>query len=137
MQHDQAAVERRRIRKAERKAAGLCPEHGNEKPCPKCWHRSQVKRHRKRASRVEYVDIHLVAERQRWKCSLCGGKIPADAKWPDPKSLSMDHTVPISQGGETSYRNITAAHLVCNMAKGAKALVPEQLRLLEVAHAQS
>ena len=130
-QSDSAATsERRRVRAAERKAAGLCPYHGDEKPCSLCWVKDQRKRARRRATHVEHVDIRVVAESQRWKCSQCGKVISRSARWPDPKSLSMDHTVPLSQGGETSYRNITAAHLSCNMAKGARALVPEQLRLV-------
>ena len=129
-ERNDAIKERRRIRVAERKAAGLCPDHGNEKPCTPCWVKQQRKRQRRQATLVEYVDIRVVAESQRWKCSQCGKAIPKSAKWPDPKSLSMDHTVPVSEGGETSYRNVTAAHLECNVAKGAKALVPEQLRLV-------
>lgn len=41
-------------------------------------------------------------------------------KWPNPMSKSVDHTVPISRGGTHEQTNLTWAHLVCNMRKGAR-----------------
>ena len=55
-------------------------------------------------------------------CSACKQHIDIDIPWPDPFSPSVDHTVPISKGGDHSMENCTIMHLRCNMAKGARIL---------------
>ena len=52
---------------------------------------------------------------QGGKCSLCGQ--PLDLN--DPKSINIDHTIPISRGGHKwKHKNRTAAHRHCNSIKG-------------------
>lgn len=64
-------------------------------------------------------DIH---ERDGWTCKLCGESIDRDVAWPDPKSPSLDHIVPLSKGGAHSTTNVQSAHLGCNSSKGDKLL---------------
>lgn len=61
-----------------------------------------------------------IAERDEWICHLCNGDIPRDAAWPDPFSLSLDHVIPLSKHGIHDPSNVKAAHLRCNVAKGAE-----------------
>lgn len=61
-----------------------------------------------------------IARRDDWTCHLCADAIPRLAAWPDPLSLSMDHVVPLSMGGLHDPSNVKAAHLKCNVAKGAR-----------------
>lgn len=50
-------------------------------------------------------------------CSYCG-------KWPEPGTVStIDHIVPVSQGGQNHWTNLTAACQPCNNSKGAKKLI--------------
>lgn len=70
---------------------------------------------------VEHVESVAIFERDGWLCGICSSLIPKDAKWPSPLSASIDHIIPLSLGGEHSYKNIQSSHLVCNMRKGAKA----------------
>lgn len=51
-------------------------------------------------------------------CSLCGDPINFDLAHPDPHSLSIDHTLPLTRGGTNLRRNLAPAHLVCNIRKG-------------------
>jgi 5-methylcytosine-specific restriction endonuclease McrA len=37
--------------------------------------------------------------------------------WPHPKSASLDHVVPLIDGGEHTYANVQLAHLACNVGK--------------------
>lgn len=90
---------------------------------------SQRRRARERKAFVEDVDVMVLCEQQNRECWLCGGKIRLDKKSPHPKSLSLDHLVPLSLGGEHSYRNCAAAHLGCNSRKQANAM-NEQLKLV-------
>lgn len=87
------------------------------------------RRARKRAAFIEVVSVKKLAKWQSWRCYLCKGIIDKDAKSPHPKSLSLDHLIPLSLGGEHSYRNCAAVHFGCNSRKQAKAM-NEQLKLV-------
>jgi 5-methylcytosine-specific restriction endonuclease McrA len=112
------------------------------KRCCLCGHRAQQRRrellndkanHRKRARRNggkhEAVYAQRVFERDRWRCGVCRKKIDPKLKNPHPMSVSLDHVVPLSQGGDHSYANTQATHLTCNIARGARG-GGEQLRLI-------
>jgi len=83
----------------------------------------------KGAAVVELVDPQKVFERDRWRCHLCRKVIPRRLFYPDRRSASVDHIVPLAEGGEHSYRNVAAAHLGCNLDKRTLPM-GEQLRLL-------
>lgn len=69
------------------------------------------RRAREAAARfVEYVNLDVLYIRDRARCSLCGQHV----KRPD---ASADHIIPLSKGGEHSYRNTALAHLHCNKRK--------------------
>lgn len=59
-----------------------------------------------------------VLARDGWACQLCRRPIDPAIPWPDPRSPSIDHIVPLSRGGQHSLANVQAAHLGCNSAKG-------------------
>jgi 5-methylcytosine-specific restriction endonuclease McrA len=46
-------------------------------------------------------------------CQYCGGRPPL-------RDLTMDHVVPRSRGGDTSWENVVLACGTCNRAKGAR-----------------
>ena len=79
---------------------------------------------RKRRARVRLVTVEDVSsiqvfDRDRWTCGICGDPIPRVTRWPHPLSPSLDHRIPLANGGEHSYANTQASHLACNMRKGA------------------
>lgn len=78
---------------------------------------------------VDKVRLDELARRDRWRCHLCGKPVDASLRYPDRGSASIDHIVPVSEGGEHSYRNTALAHLGCNVAKCALPM-GEQLRLI-------
>lgn len=58
-------------------------------------------------------------------CGICGKPIRYDLRKPDPRSFSVDHIVPIANGGAPyDLTNLQAAHLGCNSAKSNKENVP-------------
>lgn len=59
----------------------------------------------------------VVYERDAWICQLCHEPIDRVLKWPDPRSASVDHALPLSRGGLHSYANTQASHLHCNTSK--------------------
>ena len=80
--------------------------------------------HRRRALKkgatVENFTPDEVYERDGWTCGLCSEPVDSHLKWPDPMSVSLDHVIPLSRGGEHSRANTQCAHLSCNVRKGAQ-----------------
>ncbi|WP_288820065.1 HNH endonuclease [uncultured Corynebacterium sp.] len=114
-------------------ALGLCGSHYSTKwrkinPGKASLTRSRY-RARKRGAFVEDVDSLAVFERDKWTCGICGEPIPKRAKWPDVKSASVDHVVPLNCGGKHEMKNVQAAHLGCNSAKRDKG-AGDQLALI-------
>ena len=74
-------------------------------------------RARKRDAFVEDVIPLEVFERDGWRCGICGERIPKGARYPDPRSASVDHVIPLSRGGTHEMKNVQATHLLCNALK--------------------
>lgn len=77
-----------------------------------------IRRARERGNDAEPVSRSAILERDRWKCQLCRKPIPKTLKAPHPRSPSLDHIIPLSQGGAHRPANVQAAHLGCNVSKG-------------------
>jgi 5-methylcytosine-specific restriction endonuclease McrA len=69
---------------------------------------------------VEDVQLGTLWIRDGGTCQLCGDPINPALKAPDPKSVSIDHVIPLSRGGEHSYANTQLAHFGCNSRKGSR-----------------
>jgi 5-methylcytosine-specific restriction endonuclease McrA len=73
---------------------------------------------KKRSLTIESVNPFKVFERDGWRCHLCGCKTPKEKRGTyHPKAPELDHIVPLSKGGEHSYRNTACACRACNAAK--------------------
>lgn len=71
------------------------------------------RKHALHRTQVEPVNRELVAARDRWLCSICGGEVTR-------KTWSLDHVVPLTKGGHHTYANVALAHRRCNSSKGNK-----------------
>jgi len=78
-------------------------------------HLRRVRMYDGQYERFDYLEIF---ERDGWVCQLCLLPIDQELKWPDLMSVSLDHIVPVSKGGNHVRDNVQAAHLGCNMSKG-------------------
>jgi 5-methylcytosine-specific restriction endonuclease McrA len=54
------------------------------------------------------------------QCQFCGRKYPSS-------ELSLDHVIPRSQGGQTTWENIVCSCLECNVRKGGR--TPKQAHM--------
>jgi 5-methylcytosine-specific restriction endonuclease McrA len=61
-----------------------------------------------------------VAKRDHYTCQYCGAQ-------PGAESITIDHVVPRSQGGTSSWTNCVAACEACNARKGDR--TPDQARM--------
>lgn len=91
-----------------------------------------AKCHRRRAllAGVESEKFTLadVIDRDGWRCGICGKAVKPGSKGRDRPSL--DHVVPISQGGPHTMANAQLAHFGCNSGKRERYVGATQLRLL-------
>jgi hypothetical protein len=90
---------------------------------------SSRRKHAARGGFVEHIDLLNIAERDHWRCQLCGKAVKRTAIVPEWMAPTLDHIVPISCGGTHEMANVQLAHFICNTRKGARAM-NEQLRLL-------
>lgn len=110
-------------------ARGFCSTHYNNTYFPerhKRWpedpakkaKRDLIRAKRRRASyrgvESEDVDRELLGERDRWVCGICLRKVDKALAYPHPKSQSLDHVIPLAEGGPHTYANTRIAHLACN-----------------------
>lgn len=89
------------------------------------------RRARKRNAICERYDAHAIHERDQWTCKLCGKRVKRNAVVPHPLAPTIDHVVPLAQGGDDTPANVQCAHFQCNSLKGDRTTdTGEQLRLL-------
>jgi len=65
----------------------------------------------------ERIDSREIYERDRWRCGLCGKKVNRRLRYPHHLSASLDHIVPIADGGRHVRANVQLAHWICNSRK--------------------
>lgn len=63
-----------------------------------------------RAYQIKFSRQNIYA-RDKYSCQYCGRK-------PSKKELNLDHVLPRSRGGETSWENVVTSCIRCNSAKG-------------------
>lgn len=101
----------------------LVPEYrAHKRYCSRRCRKAALNGHKERAQHhgVEYQPVipRTIYERDDWVCGLCGDPVDPMAKWPDQMCASLDHVVPISQGGPHRPDNLRLAHWLCNSYRG-------------------
>lgn len=90
---------------------------------------AQVRRARERSVEFEHFHDREIFERDRWRCGICRKRINPSLSHPHPMSASLDHVIPISEGGPHTRANTRAAHFRCNVSRGNRG-GSEQLALI-------
>ena len=78
------------------------------------------KRRRQKMQSGDCIDYLVIYEYYDWECHLCGENIDRDLTSPDPMCATIDHIVPLSQGGLHEWTNLAPAHLSCNQGKDSR-----------------
>lgn len=91
--------------------------------------RYRAARKRLRSDLAPGQGADAIFTRDRWKCHLCDLPVSRTLAHPHPMSPSIDHLVPLVEGGTDEPANLATAHLACNEHK-AVAAMGEQLRLV-------
>jgi len=85
------------------------------------WQAHRLKRKLRARGGNGAVDGYIrsqIADRDKWRCGICGGSVHKARRHPDPMCGSLDHIVPVSQGGTSEPANLRLTHLVCNVRRG-------------------
>lgn len=110
----EARARRAEIRRRERAEIGALRAR-----YPESFAAAEARRAERKASGERIPPIE-VFERDGWICQLCSDEIDRTLSYPDPNSPSLDHVVPLAAGGKHVRSNVQAAHLLCNLRKGAR-----------------
>ncbi len=73
--------------------------------------------------RVRFSRVNIYA-RDKDTCQYCGEQLPRS-------ELNLDHVVPRSQGGRTSWENVVCSCIECNLQKGGRTPEQANMRLLQ------
>lgn len=101
------------------------------KRCPRCAQRveNQARKVKRRVRIKEQlidkdITVFGLYKRDSGRCWLCGGECDFDDKVERSGVIvcgdrypSIDHVLPLSKGGEHSWRNVKLAHRICNSIK--------------------
>ena len=77
---------------------------------------------------TEPYTLDEVAERDGWRCGICGERVGKKFPAGHKRSATVDHIVPLIAGGDDLKVNLQLAHHSCNSKK--KHTGPGQLRLV-------
>ena len=71
----------------------------------------------------------FIADRDRWQCGICREPVPRAVLYPDPLYGTLDHVIPVTEGGTNDLWNLRLAHMRCNRSRGNRG-GNEQLAML-------
>lgn len=84
----------------------------------------RTRRHRIRTAPLpaESFTLREIADRDDWRCHLCGDEVPKSGGPHDLDGPTLDHLHPVALGGAHTRSNVALAHRLCNSLRGAKPL---------------
>jgi len=82
--------------------------------------KNRRRRAAKRGAASEPYTLADIARRDRYRCQLCRRVVDMSVPWPHPSSPTIDHVLPLADGGDDTRANVQLAHLGCNSGKGAR-----------------
>ena len=86
------------------------------------------RRSAKKNAIVEFVDLQMIAQRDKYKCHICRKRVNMNLEYNNRYSATLDHLIPVSLGGDHTNANVRLAHRACNSRKGNRS-VNDQLML--------
>lgn len=93
--------------------------------------RRAKQRRKARERQVDHEDYTLeeIAARDRYKCGICRRKVHMHLAVPHKSAPTIDHVLPLADGGHDVRANVRLAHFICNSLRGNRG-GPVQLALV-------
>jgi 5-methylcytosine-specific restriction endonuclease McrA len=78
------------------------------------------KRRKARKRQIEHENYTLeeIAARDNFRCGICCKKVLMNKVVPHFKAPTIDHLIPVSEGGDDVKANVQLAHFICNSRRG-------------------
>ena len=94
---------------------------------------------RSKGGYVSNIERQLIYERDAYKCAYpgCNKVVILGAVNSNPLQATIDHIIPISKGGLSIYSNMITMCRGCNCNTKRAGRLPDESRLLELAHARN
>jgi 5-methylcytosine-specific restriction endonuclease McrA len=97
-----------------------CPSHAADRQRESYRAKCRARRALKRGLPTEPYTFAEIAERDRRTCQICCRRVAMTKVAPHPKAPTIDHVIPISDGGPDTRANVQLAHFWCNSHKGTR-----------------
>lgn len=97
--------------------------------CSRKYHKRLRKARQRGAARSGPYTLAEIAARDRRRCGICRRPVLMTRLVPHPKAPTIDHVVPLSQGGDDVRSNVRLAHFLCNATRGNRGQA-EQLAMI-------
>ena len=76
-----------------------------------------VTRARRHGTAFDRYDPHDIYERDGWICQVCYQPVDPHLRCPHPGAATIDHVIPLGQGGPDTRENVRLAHRRCNLKR--------------------
>lgn len=90
----------------------------------------QEHKHRRRAllraAHVAAVNRYAIFRRDNWTCWLCHKPVDPDADPASGDAPSLDHVIPLANGGTHEPSNVATAHTLCNARRGNRPAIADR-----------
>ena len=70
---------------------------------------------------IDHVTVQALLKRDKARCHICKKRVDATLSVPHPLAPTIDHLIPVSQGGSNAFSNCKLAHLGCNCRRRSTA----------------
>lgn len=85
------------------------------------------KNHSRRTLGKYALSVFQLADRDGARCHICGKRVDMKMSGMAPKGPTVDHLIPVADGGTNDPANLALAHRDCNVRRGVGGIT--QLRL--------
>lgn len=89
--------------------------------------RNSRRRARQQMAYIEEVSPAYIYARDGYKCRICGKRLAMTKTVPHPRAPTIDHIIPLAQGGNHQRSNVQAAHFLCNSLKSDGAAADQMM----------
>ena len=72
------------------------------------------------------IDHLVLFNLHGWTCWICRKPINKFLRTPNWYAATVEHIVPLAQGGTHTWDNVAPSHYICNMNKGDSLLIHEK-----------
>lgn len=67
-----------------------------------------------RGDDIDHLTLFNLCE---WICFVCKEKIDPSKRFPDPMAATVEHIIPLKDGGSHTWDNVSCSHAECNFSR--------------------